>query len=309
MVGWMSRVWTYQEIKLATNAVIMTKTGFARFADIVATLRSRAHQEVGDGYDSSTNGKYPSLYRTYVRLQRNDQTGVSLPDIAIGCGYRNASNALDYARAMFPTLGLQWRFGDGIAEGMRKIYESQKTQATRLALIHGPPRASYPGWAPAVFPGLVDSVIISPGKWNPRGMVRQWLVSKVRSIVPSKPGCVILELDNGRKPGALSLCYISDATKQDSPRSVELFREAVKNGVAYVLTDEPLTPRRPFARVGLLVEKFTKASANEGWVCLTLAIGETEESYLAQRQSWLLLHENPAIGEAKFSSELNYYIA
>ncbi|GAB1312324.1 hypothetical protein MFIFM68171_02534 [Madurella fahalii] len=92
------------------------------------------------------------------------------------------------------------------------------------------------------------------------------------------------------------------------PLQLELFREAVKNATAYVLTDGPLIPRRPFTRVGLLVGKSTKATAKEGWVCLTFAIGETEESYLAQRQSWLLLHGNPAVGEAKLSSELNYYM-
>ncbi|KAK4235618.1 ankyrin repeat-containing domain protein [Achaetomium macrosporum] len=305
---WMTRVWTYQEIKLATNAVVATRDGFVSFASIVATLRSKAHQEVGEGYDARKTGRFPGLYRTLYRLQRHDYLSVSLPDIAIGCGYREASVELDYARSLFPTLGLEWRFSDNIDMAMRKVYEAQKRHAMRLVLFHGPPRASYPGWAPAVFPGLVDSIVISPGTWKLRGMAREWLTSKVRSIVPSKPGCVILELENGQRPGAYCACNVSEATQKQSPKSVELFKEAVRSGTAYLLSDEPLTPTQPFARVGLLVERFTMSANHEGWVCLTLAIGETEESYEAVKQEWLLLHENPASDKGKQTSELNYLL-
>jgi len=306
--GWVSRVWTYQEIKLATDAVVVTEAGFVRFADIVNTLRSKAHSEVGEGYDSTQMGRFPSLFRTYFRLQRNDTVGVTLPDIAIGCGYRNAFDKLDYARSVFPTLGLEWRFGDTIEEAMRKIYEAQKYHATRLIFFHGPPRASYPGWAPAVFPGLVDSKSAAAGTWKLRGMAGEWLTSKVNKIVPSKPGCTILELDNGQSPGSYSLCYISEATKAESPKSIEIFEEAVRKGTAYVLSDEPLVPQKPYARVGLLVEKFTEPSKPEGWVCFTLAIGETTEPYKVEKQEWLLLHENPATDKGKQDSELNYLL-
>ncbi len=305
----MTRVWTYQEIKLATNATVATKTGFVWFAEIVNILRSKAHHEAGGGYGVCKMGQYPSLFRTFARLQRNDQIGVSLPDIAIGCGHREAFDKLDYARSVFPTLGLEWRFGDTIEDAMRKIYEAQKRHATRLVLFHGPPRATYPGWAPAVFPGLVDSKVNEPGTWKLRGMSREWLACKVNKIVPSKPGCVILELDNGQSPGAYSLCYISEGTRKESPRSVRLFEEAIQRGTAYVLTDEPLVPKQAFARVGLLVERVTMPpSGLEGWVCLTLAIGETEETYKAEKQEWLLLHENPASEKGKDESELNYMI-
>jgi ankyrin repeat protein len=304
----LTRVWTYQEIKLAANPIVVTKTGFVRFAEIVDTLRHNAHGEVGEGYDSHEAGRFPSLFRTFYRLQRNDKLGVSLPDIAIGIAYREAQEKLDYARSIFPTLGIPWRFGDGIEDAMRKVYEAQKRHATRLVLYHGPPRASYPGWAPAVFPGLVDSKVISPGTWKLRGMSREWLMSKVKRIAASKPGVVLLELDNQLDPGAYSVCNISPATEQQSPRSIELFKEAVKNGTAYLLSDEPLIPKRHWARVGLLVEKFTQSPANEAWVCLTLAVGETEPSYKYERQNWLLLHENPASDKGKQSSELNYLL-
>ena len=279
-----------------------------RFADLVNTLRSKAHAEVGDGYDACSVGRFPSLFRTFFRLQRHDHLGVSLPDIAIGCGYRDAFDTLDYARAVFPTLGLTWRFGDSSEDAMKKVYEAQKHHATRLVLFHGPPRALYPGWAPAVFPGMTDSKIADAGVWKLRGMAREWLTHKVNAIVPSKPGCLILELDNGQSPGAYSVCHVSDATAKQSPKSIEIFEEAVRNSTAYLLTDERLVPQQHIARVGLMVEKFTEPSSSEGWVCFTLAIGETEEPYRAEKQEWLLLHENPAKEKGKEESELNYVL-
>ena len=304
----MSRVWTYQEVKLATKTVIATKLGFVGLSEMVQALKTKAQREVGNGYDSHKRGQFPSLYRTFHRLLRDDECGVSLPDIAIGCGWREAFDKLDYARAVFPTLGLQWRFGDSIDDAMRKIYEKQKRHATRLVLLHGPPRASYPGWAPAVFPGLVDSKITEGGIWKSRGMARSWLASKIKSIVPSKPGVIILELDNGQSPGAYCAGNISEATKQQSPKSIELFEAAVKSGTAYLLCDEPLIPAQSFARVGLLVERFTRSPDLEAWVCLTLAVGQAEETYKADKGEWLLLHENPADEKGKAASELRHML-
>ncbi|KAM7192078.1 Ankyrin repeat-containing domain protein [Naviculisporaceae sp. PSN 640] len=313
MGKWLTRVWTYQEIKLASNPVVITKTGFVKFVPMVDTLREKAINEVGEVYDTSLKGQFPSLYRTFHRLQRLDHLGVSLPDIAFGCGHRSATDTLDHARALFPTLGLKWRFGDGIEQAMRKIYEAQKEHATRLVLYHGPPRAAFPGWAPAEFPGLVDSKIITPGVWKARGMEREWLTTKIRAIVPSKPGAIILELDNGSgsSPGAYCVGNLSKATEIESPASLEVFRDAVKKGTAYLLTEDSLIPKQHIARVGLLVERFTlpEPTNKEAWVIMTLAVGETQPSYSASREKWLLLHENPTRSghdNGKGMSELTY---
>jgi ankyrin repeat protein len=56
------------------------------------------------------------------------------------------------------------------------------------------------------------------------------------------------------------------------------------------------------------VDRSNKPTRYEGWVCLTLAIGETEESYEAAKHEWLLLHENPAGDKGKQTSELNYLL-
>jgi ankyrin repeat protein len=289
----MTRMWTYQEIKLATNAIIATKSGFVGFDTIIQSLKSFALNEVGAEYMMITPGRYPSLYKTLMRLQRNDELGVSLPDLAIGCGYREAWDRLDYARALFPTLGAEWKTKYDIHQAMQEIYLSQKYHATQLALFHGPPRASYPGWAPAVFNGLVECEIIEPGTWKLRGMQRTWLTTRVLSIVPSKEDRIVLSLESDFADGALTVGFISEETQEKSPKSIEFFRKAVREGTAYLLSEEPLFPKRHFSRIGLLVARFTKVEEHEAWVCLTLAVGETQETYKYEKKDWLLLHENP----------------
>ncbi|KAF2787616.1 hypothetical protein K505DRAFT_257298, partial [Melanomma pulvis-pyrius CBS 109.77] len=257
---WMTRMWTYQEIKLATNAIIATKAGFIGFNAVGQSLKSLALNEVGEEYTRDSPGKYPSLCKTILRIQRGDSSvRVSLPDFAIGCGYREAWDRLDYARALFPTLGVDWKANYSIHKAMEKLYQTQKYHATRLALFHGPPRASFPGWAPAVFNGLVDCKIIEAGTWENRGMHRSWLTTRVKSIVPSKPGTLVLSLESDYAEGAMAVGFISEQTQTESPASVEFFREAVREGTAYLLSDEPLVPKRPFSRVGLLVAQFTRA--------------------------------------------------
>ncbi|KAK9784861.1 hypothetical protein SCARD494_12500 [Seiridium cardinale] len=160
---WMTRVWTYQEIKLATSTVIAKRAGFVGFETMTSELERAAKRETGDDYNVTSRGKYPSLYKTITRLQRHTNLGVSLPDIALACGDRSATDSRDYARALFPTLGIHWHMGDTITDAMRRIYETRKRDATRLVLYHGSPQAAYPGWAPATFPGLVDCKIVEAG--------------------------------------------------------------------------------------------------------------------------------------------------
>ena len=290
-------MWTYQEIKLATNAIVATQSGFVAFDTICESLKALAHDEAGGDFDTDAPGKYPSLYRTFNRLRRQDDVGVVLADVAIGCGYRTAWDPLDYARAVFPTLGIEWKTKFSLSEAMYNIYQNQKRHASRLCLIHGPPRAPLLGWAPASFNGLVDSRIIEPGIWKARGMQRVWMTTRVKSIIPSKPGGLVLALESDFASQALTVGFISEQTEKESPESIEIFRKAVEAGNAYLLADESLVPKRHFSRVGLLVERRANVANLEAWVCLTLAVGETEDSYKAEKESWLLLHENPASKE------------
>lgn len=304
-------MWTYQEIKLAKMAVILTKKGPISFSAICRHLKDKAVAEFPQEWEGDARGKYPSIAKTFLRLQRNDEIGISLSDVAIGCGYREAFDRLDYARAIFPTLNIEWKSHYSIAQAMRKMYSSQKRQASRLILFHGPLRASYPGWAPAVFNGLKDCKIIEPGSWKLRGLQRAWLTTKVKFIYEREADRLYLALESDYMAQCQSVAVISQQTMKDAPESIALFENAVREGSGYLLTDERLdaNDKRRFSIVGLLVEKFTLADDQEAWVCLTVAIGQTEKHYKAERSDWLLLHENPTSRDSmsgKEMSELTY---
>lgn len=307
----MTRVWTYQEIKLANNAVLATGQGFVGFSAMCEHLEGLSRAEFGDGLDATSEGKHPSLSKALGRVRRDDAAGVSLVDVALGCANRDATDPLDRARALFPTLGVTWRVEDDLHAAMRRLYEAKRHHATRLVLYHGPPRADLLGWAPAVFPGLVDGIVISPGRWMPRGMLRSWLTTRITGVVLSKPGSLVLRLEGEEVDGVppISVGFTSEETRAQTPRALELFGEAVREGTAYLLSDEPLVPKRAISRVGLVVQRFAAAENLESWVLFTLAIGETAPSYKRAKMEWLLLHENPVSENmlgGKDISELRY---
>jgi hypothetical protein len=124
IVDWLTRMWTYQEIKLAKMAVVLTKKGPISFSAICRHLQDKAVVEVGQEWEGDARGKYPSIAKTFRRLQRNDELGISLPDIAIGCAYRDAWDKLDYARAIFPTLNMEWKSFYSRDQAMRKVYSA-----------------------------------------------------------------------------------------------------------------------------------------------------------------------------------------
>lgn len=252
-----------------------------------------AFSEVGQKFKITNIGKYPSLYKTLLRLQRKDSVGVSLPDIAFACGNRDASDHIDYARAIFPTLRIPWHMGDTIDDAMQRIYEARKLDATRLALLHGPPRAVYPGWAPATFPGLIDCKIIRPGVWEQRGMARKWHTIKIKRIAARRQTELLLEFENGQTSVSRGVGFLSEETVVKSPESIKRFEIAIKDGTAYLVMDDALTPKQHFSRVGLFVERSKQNIMFEGWVCCTIAMGETESGYTSEDVEWLLYHENP----------------
>jgi ankyrin repeat protein len=306
-------MWTYQEIKLAKMAVVLTRGGPVSFSAICRHLKDKAVAEFGQEWDGDARGKYPSIAKTFNRLQRNDELGISLPDVAIGCGYRNAWDKLDYARAVYPTLNIKWKSHYNTDQAMRRVYSMQKRHASRLVLFHGPVRASYPGWAPAVFNGLKDCKIKEPGIWKIRGLQCAWLTTKVKFIFEREADRFYLALESDFVTQCISVAVISEQTMKNSPESIALFERAVRDGNGYLLTDERLDARddRRYSIVGLLVERFTLANDQEAWVCLTVAVGQTEKHYKAERSGWLLLHENPTsqdLTNGKGASKINYQL-
>jgi hypothetical protein len=126
------------------------------------------------------------------------------------------------------------------------------------------------------------------------------MTTKIKSIMHDEPDTFVLALESDFADRAMTVGFVSKQTQEEVPKSIETFRKAVREGNAYLLVDEPLVPKRHMSRVGLLVERFTRAEDHQAWVCLTLAVDETEETYKAEKTSWLLLHEDP-VSQEEFS--------
>ncbi|MCJ1243058.1 hypothetical protein MMC30_000254 [Trapelia coarctata] len=282
---WMTRVWTYQEAKLATKLLVVTGLGLVDVGSVFLWVdRSRIDPQ-------NNSHKYSELYKTFGRMLRNDNLGVSLPDIALSCRTRVTGNDIDYARALFPVLGLTWKINLTKEEGMRVIYESQRNHASRLVLMHGSPRNFWPGWAPAQFKGL-EGMVLSPFTWRPRGLERSWYTYRVKEILPSKsePPNMILKVETKNADDAMCGCYPSVG---ENEKSIALFHNAVANGTAYMLAHAALYPVHHFAKHALLVERAPDRKEDEAWVCLTAAVFDIERSSAPPEIEWLLLHENP----------------
>jgi hypothetical protein len=200
---WMTRVWTYQEICLAKQALIITGSGFVGFLDISRKLRALSGLDghlpeiFGTDRDNldevahveKSSDKYEELYLTFARLLLADGKKPSLAQLAMACHDRKTGNDIDYARAFFPILGLTWKTNLTREEGMELIYNAQKYYAKRLILMNGSPRSSFrPGWAPSYLTGL-DGRPIGPDdplgdvEWEKRGLRRNWYTYKVREIL------------------------------------------------------------------------------------------------------------------------------
>ena len=111
---WMSRVWTYQEIKLARKAIVLTGAGPIEYSVMVQELRKKHNNMHWDADLSNLTQeqrparfKFRMLYMTLDLLQYDPTVRVSIPDIVFACKRRTTGNDIDYVRAFFPVLELK----------------------------------------------------------------------------------------------------------------------------------------------------------------------------------------------------------
>lgn len=174
---WMTRLWTLQEICLANDGLVLTALGPVKFKDIIRTVRylsgNQEDQEdilgthdpsilqtVHDAVDAS---KFEQMYLRLARLVFVEGQK-PFTSLALSCSGRRTGNDIDYARAFFPLLGLEWKVQNSREEGMKQIYDSQAYYSKRMVLMHGSPRSSFrPGWAPSYLTGLME-----PRRQGPR---------------------------------------------------------------------------------------------------------------------------------------------
>ncbi|KAL1618340.1 hypothetical protein SLS54_007317 [Diplodia seriata] len=145
--AWLTRVWTYQEIKLARRAVVATAGGCVDFAaDILPALAARAARDPA---------RWAEMHKTFSRLRSvhephdGGELGINLADVALSCSNRSTGNNKDYARGFFALLGLRWDAAWEYEDGLRHIYERRPREAALVAAMHGPRGLPGPwSWAP-----------------------------------------------------------------------------------------------------------------------------------------------------------------
>jgi hypothetical protein len=174
---WLTRMWTYQEIKLARKALIVTKAGALDFDEMVRSLDARKKQ-------SEVDYKYwHEIHLKFMRLLPSDPRGVSLADVAFCCTDRNAENDIDYARSLFALLDLQWQTGWQYEDAIMHIIKSRPQQATRIAHLQGmrglPPPYS---WPPRYLARLTGK-IINGYTATENGLVGYWTTFRLNRII------------------------------------------------------------------------------------------------------------------------------
>lgn len=175
---WLTRIWTYQEIKLARKALIVTASGFVVFQTIVDTLRQA---------EAIDHNRWDSLLGTLSRLMPNLDIGTSLADIAFSSQNRSSTNDIDYARGFFAVLGLTWKTGWTYEEAILEIMKSQPRHAARIANLSGMRGLPEPySWAPRYLVQL-EGVCRDGYEASAAGLLGFWYTINVERVMKHGP--------------------------------------------------------------------------------------------------------------------------
>ena len=170
---WLTRIWTYQEIKLARKAFIVTADRWVNFKNMVDALQ----QEELKDYN-----RWHSMRQTFDRLLPHADVGVSLADIAASSQNRNSTNDIDYARGFFAVLGLKWKTGWTYEDGVLEIIKSQPQHAARIANMSGMRGLPEPySWAPKYLVQL-EGMVFDEYMSSDMGLIGFWYTITVKRI-------------------------------------------------------------------------------------------------------------------------------
>ena len=281
---WASRVWTYQEIKMARKAYIINGWYHAiPWVDVTRMLKVAAETDPD---------RYRKLWLTFAIMARDDNVDICVRDVSSACQRRNSGLEVDYARAFFPTFGLEWQTGMTREEGMQKIYYSQRQDTTRMIFSFGQPRLKVrPAWAPSSMNGL--EMVITPAMLlQERGVRGDLFTTKIISSESQKKrfGRTILNLnvENGRIHCAL--------TASESEETIGNVDNAITQGNAYIITHQrsDASVFKEHAVPILIVQKANTADYDgfEAAIhCTVLRLGGTDFSQT--KESVLLREASP----------------
>ena len=292
---WASRVWTFQEIKMARKAYIINGWYHAiPWAVITRMLKAAAEKD---------SKRYHQLWLAFAIMGRDDKVNMCVRDIAYACQRRRSGNDVDYARAFFPTFRLEWQNGMTREQGMQKIYRSQMEDTTRIIFSFGHPRLKIrPAWAPSYMNGL-EMVITPPMVVEERGVRGDMFVAQIVNVERrmKRFGRTALTLNVGN--GQIQ-CVLAQNESEETIRSVD---NAISQGTAYIVTHAPAdaTVLTENAIPVLLVEKADTADYDGFEVavhCSALRLGGTRFSQT--KESALLRHGSPLQGD--LDNQLQY---
>ena len=283
---WATRVWTFQEIKLASRALVLTATGTFDFHELVSEVESLEGQD----YD-----RFHKLWIHLGAMEKDDKRGLSIPDLVFSCGKRKAGQDVDYARAFFPVLGLEWRYGMTREQGMQEIYNSFKQHASRVACFYGAPRMSIqPRWAPSYLNNL-EGYVTEPMEWEDRGLRGDWYAVKVQGVKKTfrNASRFVFNFDVDCQGDEYMQCACAP---NEDENAIKVFETAVKRGGCYVLSAQPSNDaeKGEWARTAILVEQ-VQTKRNHGFevVVYCAAIITSRSQHRESKRSVLLRHDGP----------------
>ena len=291
---WVSRVWTYQEVKLASCALILTKAGFVDLRSIIERLGKQ------DG------AKFLRLYESLKRVLNPDSSSrTSILDIALSSDNRSASRDIDYCRGFYPCLGLKWNTRFSRDRGMQYIMESREEEAPLLLGLHGSPLLieGY-AWAPAYLCGL-SGTPLSNISWEQNGLRREWYsyhvtLNQERQVPePVRRGGLLLGVAG---PDGM-VFFACELSRRERPEAVIGFKLAIKNQSAFLLSEFSLEAFAMHQRPGppptvLLVKQ--ASIENEAFIYMTAALLALSVGVPASPKEWLIYHQSPLL-DAKSS--------
>jgi ankyrin repeat protein len=296
---WATRVWTYQEIKLANRAVVVTATGGVEFSAMIAILK------VGSTFNAE---RYKMLYEWYAIMAKSDQYRLTIRDLVRACAQRKSGMDIDYARAFFPVLGLEWTNGMTREEGMQMIYRRVPSDTVAIAAFAGSPRMKLnPGWAPSYLTNL-EGVGSEHLQWERRGIRGEWYILKIKKLLNSTIaiyGKIGLDLEVECDIIPTLQCVVGPNEEHEV---IEAVKTMIGNGRGYILSVTTFaTFRREWRRPVLIVEKANTAPYHDMEVAAHCAatIGSPGE-HREEKMALLIRHGNPNVDD-DLPNQLRYH--
>lgn len=224
----------------------------------------------------------------------------ALLDIALSSANRSAGDDIDYCRAFFPCLGLEWNESLTRDRGMQHIMESRREEAPSLLGMHGSPLLveGY-GWAPAYLCGL-NGKPITDISWEENGLRKVWhsyrVTSNEENRLPKRArgGGWLLGLEEK----VLCACTVND---RERPEAINGFKKAIENQSAFLLSDTcfetfasevPAQQRKAGPPPTVLLVK-QAATEHEAFLYMTAALLGLSAGVKTPRKKWLIYHISP----------------